>query len=220
VFPAVVTHVHTLTRARPRPWLVVGKGPTADHLPAVDQTQYHVLTLNHACRVVPAPAVCHFVDVEAVDACKARLAELAGTETAVCLPWHPHHKFRAGEMDLGDWLDLGWYGDVLNPYRAAGRLLTYNATTAHKLPRLPGCHTVTLKAFGAVAAFNILVLAGVTQIHSLGVDGGTGYGAAFDGVDRLANGRPNFDAQLPHIRAAVAARPGVTWVRLFSPAAG
>lgn len=202
-----VTHIRDHTLAHTRPWLVVGKGPSSDRVRAVDLDRYNVLTLNHAA-LVARPAVAHFVDVEALADCLAKLDDAA----TVCLPWHPHFRFRAGEMTLEDWAGHPGF-ERLAYLAAAGRLTTYNATTAGKLPRRPGCHTVELRRFSAVAAFNLLILAGVRVVHSLGVDGGTEYGSAFDPKTKLANGQASFDGQLPFIRAAVRAAK-VEWVQL------
>jgi hypothetical protein len=59
-----------------------------------------------------------------------------------------------------------------------------------------------------------LLEAGIKLIHSLGVDGGTGYSAWFDATDKLANGRTTFDDQFPEIQRLLAKRPGVVWKRL------
>lgn len=204
MYPSVVRHVHLSTRTNPAYWLVVGKGPTSERVGEVNLPLYHVLTLNHACQVT-RPTVAHFVDAAAVEACLPRLREL---DCKVAVPWHPHVDNKAGRKTLNE---FPWAKEL------GKRLLTYNASTASGQSRCPGVHTVRLKYFSAVAAFNVLVMAGITQIHSVGVDGGTEYGAAFDQSDRLANGRTTFDDQLPELRAAVARR-NATWVRLFADA--
>ncbi len=188
MYRSVVSHCHTVTAARPRPWLVLGKGPSAARLADFDPSAYHVLSLNHACRLTP-PAVAHFADLEAYYACEDHLAAL--DECVACLPWHPHVKCKPGKADLSDY-EL-----------PASHTVTYNATTARKLPRYPGVHTVGLRFFSATAAFSILGLAGVRTVFSLGVDGGTEYAPCFDAKDRLANGRTSFDDQFKDINATV-----------------
>jgi hypothetical protein len=189
------------TLADDRPWLIVGKGPTSDHLSSFDTSKYRCLTLNHACKVVE-PAAAHFVDVEAFEACRTYLFP----PTLVLMPWHPHHRFHPSIKAVIDW-------PAIATLAADARLGTYNATTAGKLPKHPDVPTIRLTSFGATAAFNLLIAAGVRAIFSIGVDGGTGYGAAFDPADRLANGRKSFDAQTCFIRDSVQ-RNKVRWVRL------
>lgn len=195
---SVTSYVGKHTAAHPRPWLVLGKGPTAERVAEVDTSQYHILTLNHAC-MVATPTVAHFVDIEAYRDCAGRLESTINPK--VCLPWHPHVGNKAGKPCLTD------YGI---PER---RLLSYNSTTAGKLPRMPGLPTVRLRFFSAVAAFNILGQAGVREVYSLGVDGGTEYAPAFDAKDRLSNGRSSFDDQFGEIANAVKTH-AMNWVKL------
>lgn len=199
---SAVDHVRELTAATPRPWLVVGKGPTADYICRVDADRYHVLTLNHACLLVP-PAVAHFVDAEALESCRHQLLRLG---CHVALPWHPHRKYRPHADTLADYPWAGEFGP---------RLLAYNATTAGRLPRHPALPMLRLRYFSAVAAFNVLIAAGVRNICSIGVDGGTGYAEAFDKKTRLANGQKTFDVQFAEISTAVK-RNRVHWER-FDP---
>lgn len=210
---SAVSHVRELTAADPRPWLVVGKGPTSDAVADVDPAAYHVLTLNHACRLVPAPALAHFVDVEAFLECGDRLAQGL---TPTALPWHPHVGHKPSPLPLPGF--CGLFGErgrsvALAWLLGKDRLLSYNASTAGGLPRNVRLPDVRLRFFGAVAAFNVLAAAGVREVASLGVDGGTGYGSAFDHKDRLANGRTSFDAQTNEIRHTVKACR-MRWTRL------
>jgi len=198
VVPSVVSYVHKHTAAHPRPWLVLGKGPTAERMSDLDTSKYHFLTLNHACRLV-VPDVAHFVDIEAYNDCAAYLDTVL--QARVCLPWHPHVGNRAAKPDL---LQYGI------PDR---RLVSYNATTAGKLSRMPGLPTVRLRFFSAVAAFNILGHAGVREVYSLGVDGGTAYAPAFDHKDKLRNGRDTFDDQFGEIEYAVKSHK-LNWTKL------
>jgi hypothetical protein len=197
---SAVTFVHEHTRAHPRYWLVVGKGPSADYLCRHDLDRYHVLTLNHACKLA-VPTLAHFVDVDAMLDCRHRLHQL---DCHVAMPWHPHQHFKA-------------HADCLDEYPWAAefgtKLTSYNATTANTLSRNPMLPTLRLRYFSAVAAFNILVAAGIRHIHSIGVDGGRGYAEGLDGRTRLANGQKTFDVQFPEIRDTIR-RNKCTWVRL------
>jgi hypothetical protein len=203
---------------RHRPWLVLGKGPSLARLKPQDALQYSVMTLNHAC-LVARPDVASFVDWEACADCFPRLADASsyhGRPIAVCLPWHPHVRCRPTDQTLDQFqpavagLDRGsaWLSAGIQ-----GRLLAYNSTTAGRLPRHPHLATVRVRHFGAVAAFNLLAKAGVREVASLGVDGGTEYDPRFDPKDRLANGHRTFDAQFAEINRTVKANK-MTWRRL------
>lgn len=194
MYYSVVHYVHKHTVADRRPWLVLGKGPTAALLPQIDTSKYHILTLNHACRAV-TPTVAHFVDLDAYQECRDAISGMA------CLPWYPHVDSKAGKKHLDD---LGLAPDAV---------LTYNSTTASGRTKCPTVHTVRLRYFSAVAAFNIIGMAGVREIFSLGVDGGTGYAPQFDPKDRLKNGRKTFDDQAAELDLAVKTYH-MTWTRI------
>lgn len=207
-----VRFVKDLSTLVPRPWLIVGKGPSVDFITRVDPAEYHVLTLNHACRVI-SPTIAHFVDLEAFLECSEALAD---HETPTCLPYHPHVACKPSEKTLVQY--CGLFGEPgksipLAWLLAKDKLLSYNATTASKLRSSSSLPTVRLRHFGAVGAFNLLAQAGVSVIHSIGVDGGTGYAEAFDAKDKLANGRKSFDAQLPEIEKTVKAHK-IAWTKL------
>ena len=54
-----------------KPWLLVGKGPSADYCDRVVPDTYHVLTLNHACSLL-RPTLAHFTDLEALQISRFR----------------------------------------------------------------------------------------------------------------------------------------------------
>lgn len=205
---SVVDFVRTHTLAHPRPWLVVGKGPSADYIARVDTREYNVVTLNHACRVV-RPALAHFIDLEALAECEPHL-----TGVPVALPWHPHRHFKPVAATLDDLAEQD--GLIRRHYHTgipSTLLYGYNSTTANKLARNIRLPVLRVRFFSATAAFAILCAAGVREIHSLGVDGGTGYADGFDPKTRLANGRKTFDDQTPEIERTVRmAKAG--WTRL------
>lgn len=197
-----------------RPWLILGKGPSLDNLGAVDTSKYNVLTLNHAC-LLCVPTIAHFTDWEAWAACRPFLvAAVQGdptSEIALCLPWHPHVDYKPSRRTLAWWAtdDAVTYRE----FHRRGRLVSYNSTVAHKLPANSNLTTVRVRYFSAVAAFNLLALAGVIDVDTIGVDGGTGYATTMNPTDRLANGRPSFDVQFDEIMHTVKAY-GITWRRL------
>lgn len=186
----------------PKPWLIVGKGPSVDTLINIDHTAYNVLTLNHACRVV-RPTLAHFVDWDAFTDCAE---QLASDETPVCMPWVPHVSNKPGNQNLGQMHCLFGLDDKSIPLAwlvGVDKVFSYNSTGCqlsrcnHRLPR------VRLRFFSAVAAFNLLGLSGVKEVASIGVDGGTEYAKKFSYLKPLTNGRTSFDAQTAEIDLAV-----------------
>lgn len=180
-----------------RPWLVLGKGPSLDkrHLFSLDS--YQIFALNHACRV-HKPRVAHFTDLEAFYACLPVLEAYAatGTPPKIVLPWVPHVAMGPGEKNLAELLEMDRRGGgSLFGLFSDGHLLSYNSTRVRRCRHNPGLGVVRVRYFSAVPACNILALAGVQRIHTLGVDGGSAYARDFDPGDKLANGRSSFDIQ-------------------------
>ena len=209
--------VKYVQRRADRPWLILGKGPTSDLFETIDETKYHVLTLNHACRIPKTVALAHFVDIEAFHECGNKLAQ---DETSVCLPWYPHTASAAGTRTLIDYCSL--LSDEFPKLQSLGwllardRLFSYNASTAsNRKVHKPNQHlpSIRLRFFSAVGAFNLLAAAGLKTIVTLGVDGGSGYGRKFDTKDRLANGRASFDDQTSQL-LDTCRRHRIQWVKL------
>jgi hypothetical protein len=197
---SVVQVAHELIRGTDNKWLVVGKGPSSDLISQVPLDGLLPLTLNHACKIV-TPVIAHFVDVDAYEQCQDHLA---GLSCFVCLPWYPHVNNKAGKLTLDKYPWAAGLGD---------RLLTYNATTASGRFKNPTVHTIRLRYFSAVAAFNIVVSCGCRDVRSIGVDGGTEYGSAFATDTKLANGRQSFDIQTKELNDALK-RSGGKWIKL------
>ena len=193
-----VEKIRELSRDQ-RPWLLVGKGPSLDRRAEFDLVDYHVLTLNHSCRVI-RPTLAHFTDLEAAMEC---ICDLDDQNAPMILPWHPHVGFRPSPNSIGDYVrnDSGRRGGLGRMY-SRNLLYSYNSTRArNKVDWLPIVH---VRFFSAVAGLNLLAMAGVREIRSIGVDGGTGYAKELDAKDCLANGRDSFDAQFTEMRKTVA----------------
>jgi hypothetical protein len=193
------------------PWLVLGTGPATDDVALVKTwaERHFTMTLARACKLV-RPTVALFMDMEPY---QESLFKWLDPETPVCLPWHPHVGCKPCPDTLQDFVSRGGVFSVPRVTVTIKHLLSFNSTTAGKLPPNPELRTVKVRHFSAVAAFNLLALAGVTEVYSLGVDGGTGYGKAFDPKDRLRNGRKDFDAQFPEIEATCR-KHKIKWTRL------
>jgi hypothetical protein len=172
-----------------QPWLMLGKGPSFDKRSQYKLDSYRRLSLNHVVREL-AVDLAHMIDIDVVLAC-ADIIE--ANARAVVLPWYPHVKNFVGQKPLDQWAAEV---PVLQRLAAAGRLLWYDLSTS---PRRHGTQAVVrATSFSAEAALHLLALAGVKRIRSLGVDGGTDYGKAFNDLKdttRLNNGHATYNLQ-------------------------
>ena len=176
-----------------QPWLILGKGPSFAARNGRDLNSYHTMSLNHVVREQPV-MVAHMIDFDVVDACGESLLDNA---RVVVLPWFPHVNNRPGRNNLAE---MAQDHRLLSRINEQGRLLWYNHSKARQ--RNGDSPVVRVRFFSAVAALNLLVLAGVHKIRSLGIDGGAAYSKEFDDLkDKtlLANSRSSFDRQFEEI---------------------
>jgi hypothetical protein len=171
------------------PWLMLGKGPSFALRTQFDLTRYGTLSLNHAVREQPVD-VAHVIDIDVIEACGDVLGQNA---RVVVMPWYPHVGNRVGDRALDE---HAREVPELRRLESQGRLLWYDLSTS---PLRHGTGPVVEATyFSAEAALNLLAMAGVRQVRSLGVDGGAAYSGAFEdlrGSTLLANGRASFDLQ-------------------------
>lgn len=180
-----------------RPWLVAGKGPSFDPAKAAG---FRILALNHACDAVRAN-LAHFIDLEAFEA-----ADPGGP---VALPWRPNLRFRPATLAL---TPLAARSLALRAALAEGRVYAFNRREAGP-PFSPLYPYSSAVYFSAESAFSLLAAAGLTEVYSMGVDGGTSYAPCFDVKDRLANGQASFDKQTPRLEA-ICREAGVRWTKV------
>jgi hypothetical protein len=179
----------TTAATDPRPWLILGKGPTFGRRGEFDLSAYRLLSLNHVVRELPVE-VAHIIDLDVVEACGEALLAQAGV---LVMPWYPHVRNRVGRETL-EALVPGHR--VLSQLAAEGRLLWYNLSTGRT--ERPGSPVVPVSYFSAEAALGLLALSGARVVRSLGVDGGAAYSASFDDLKdttRLNNGHPSYNLQ-------------------------
>jgi hypothetical protein len=172
-----------------QPWLMLGKGPSFDKRHTFDLAPYATLSLNHVIREGPVD-VAHMIDIEVIAPCAEAIERHAGV---LVMPWVPHTGNLLGDKTLEQW---GREMPVLQRLDAQGRLLWYDLSTSKK--RHGRGPLVRAAAFSAEAALNLLALAGVKTVRSLGIDGGVSYGSSFTDLKdqtRLNNGQPSYDVQ-------------------------
>ena len=183
--------------ADPRPWLILGKGPSFSKRVDYDLAQFNTLSLNHAFREQPV-LLAHMIDLDVVDAC---CDVIDANAKFLVLPWYPHVDNSPGQRNLGELVEIH---PVLNRVDQQGRLLWYNASNA---PAREGTSPVVqVRFFSVEAAVNLLAQAGVSKIRSLGIDGGARYSSEFDDLkDKtlLANSRMSFDEQFEEIAKTI-----------------
>src|SRR5882672_7894127 len=171
------------------PWLMLGKGPSFVKRHACDLLAFHTLSLNHAVREQRV-RVAHILDYDVVDDCAEAIKNNA---EVLVMPWRPHLNFVPGKHSLAE---LAQANRTLQFINEQGRLLWYNLSTA---PDKPGdSPVVRAEFFSAEAGLNLLALAGVRKVRSLGIDGGREYSREFDDLKTktlLSCGQESFDKQ-------------------------
>jgi hypothetical protein len=195
------------SEAKSRPWLILGKGPSFSKRHLFDLSHFRTLSLNHAVREQPV-TVAHIIDFDVVDACGDSLEKNA---EFVVLPWMPHVKNRAGGKTL---LDLLPKSPVLQRLDHQHRLLYYNLSTGQG--ERSGSPVVPVRYFSSEAALNLLTMAGVREVRSLGIDGGADYSQDFADLKEktlLANSRSSFNKQFEEIAKTIL-RTGVDYAPL------
>ena len=192
------------------PWLILGKGPSFARRNEFGLARFHLLSLNHAVREQPVLAA-HLIDVDVVEACADVLERNA---RVLIMPWYPHVHNEVGTQSLSD---LASRIPVLQRLDRENRLLWYDLSTSAL--RHGSQPVVEATYFSAEAALNLLAAAGVRQVRSLGVDGGSAYSPAFDDLrdtTLLANGRNSFDLQFEGFARTIV-RTGVDFSPLDRP---
>ena len=205
----------------PRPWLILGKGPSFAKRSQFGLSEFSTLGLNHVCREQPV-TVAHVIDLDVIDQCGDALERSA---QFLVMPWIPHvrpagfqrlrPRHALSDRNLGE---IARDHPVLRRLAADGRLLWYNLSTA---PTPHGASPVIgVRYFSVEAALNLLATAGVRTVRSLGIDGGASYSGEFDDLqDRtlLTNGRSSFDRQFEEI-ARMIMSTGIDYAPLDVPA--
>lgn len=191
---------------RARPWLILGKGPSFSKHAEFDLRGFHLLSLNDAARELPVD-VAHAIDLHAIE----RSGEaIAANAQVLVMPWHPHIDFKPAGETLEE---LAQRVPVLRRLAEERRLLWYNHSKT--LDHRPGSPVVSVRYFSAEGALNLLAAAGVRSVRSLGIDGGTQYGASFQDLSYrlLANRQPDFERQFSEFAQTIL-RSGIDFAPL------
>lgn len=180
----------------PKPWLLLGKGPSFSQHRRVDLTAFNTMSLNHVVDEL-AVDVAHIIDVDVVGDCADSLRHNCEW---LLMPYRPHVRSQRSPRSL-----KGWFDDhpVLRELDDRGRLVWYNLGSS---PRVGSSPRISSGSFSSEAALRILALMGVRTVRSLGIDGGRSYASSFQHLEEstlLANGAQAFDLQFERIGAVV-----------------
>ena len=188
---------HFLERTwdRTRPWLILGKGPSFSKVldPFFPVAEYNILGLNHVAEKIR-------VNVSLViDFCVIN-NRISKNSNYIVLPWHPHVDFKASVKTLPYYVNRY---DVTHKAKKEGRILWYNLSTWKKKHNPCPYPTVKTLYFSAESAFYLLALAGVKEIRTLGIDGGSSYAKEFSHLEPLTNGQLSFTKQFTPIKRII-----------------
>lgn len=196
------------TEFPPKPWLVVGKGPTFTRIGEFDLGAYNVMSLNHVVREMEVD-VAHAIDIDVITACADELIENCRW---LVMPRRPHSKMAPGPLLLEDYIERV---PALRQLDSEGRLVWYNLVLRGSGGREWNFEDseatgegppISVRYFSSEAAISVLAAMGTKQIRSIGVDGGSGYSSTFRDLENqtmLANSQPSFDLQFEEIKTIV-----------------
>lgn len=169
----------------PRPWAIIGKGPTFSRRGEVDLAPYRTIGLNHVPRELPVD-VAHTCDIEVIRDVGEVLADRC---RVLVMPFHPHEGLAPQAPTL---IDRCQELPVLRRLNAEGRLLHYHLLWAEKFKSRPkGEPVVGVKNFSVQPATNLIIGRGERRVVTLGIDGGRERSAEFAGEAPGNQGRGN-----------------------------
>ncbi len=194
------------TRFAPKPWLLLGKGPSFSRRDEFPLEKHHVMGLNNVVGEMKVD-VAHMMDVEVVEQCADSLA--ANCDYLV-MPRRPHVHLLPRNRLLEDFLEES---PVLRQIDAEGRLVWYNARTSPPVGRSP---VIRARNFSSEAALDILGEMGVQTVRTLGIDGGSSQASEFEALPGRSEGLPSYDAQFRELED-IAAERGIDYDTLEEP---
>jgi hypothetical protein len=194
------------TQFDPKPWLLLGKGPSFSRRGEFDLDGFNLLGLNDVVEEQRVH-VAHVIDLDVVQRAGGHLLDNCDF---LVMARRPHVGFKPGPRRLEDYFDEV---PVLRELDGRGRLVWYNAATS---PPIGDSPVIGIRYFSSEAALNILGEMGVTKVRSLGIDGGQVYGREFADLPELHNGLPSFDAQFREMEDIIGSR-GMDYDPLIEP---
>lgn len=189
-----------------RPWLIVGKGPTAQRLKdgiPPELNKYRFFTLNHALRFRPCAEVAHIIDVDVLDD-PFMIASLYYEKSYLVMPQYPHIKqrpdFNRSLLTLTDEIPILAY--LFSKNRLLDYNLNFSLTNDTGITARPPARwqelPIRAQWFSSEAAFDLLSKMGAKTIHTIGVDGGAQRAAVFSDIP-FNNPHGSYDLQFRNI---------------------
>lgn len=170
-------------------WIIVGKGPSISLLDKESDKDFYTCTLNDAIREVNNTTIAHFVDFDAFLRCQSYLDRAE----YVVLPWYPHFDNTACDISLE--VLVSRYSN-LQDLLEKDKLCWYDLSSSPI--RYGNYPMVSATYFSSEAALDMLAIAGVKTVRSVGIDGGKSYSCQFSdlsGLTLLSNKQESFDKQ-------------------------
>lgn len=188
-----------------RPALVVGKGPSSDHVGLLNLKAYRVFTLNDAIRLIHEAEAAHFIDIEAFERCAHYLHKVK----YIFMPDRPH-------KGMTRWRPIDEAALLHEKLRFwLPKIVTYTKEACHVSRQSDG--SIGVLHFSAEGLFGVLGKGGVKEVRSVGIDGGISYSKNFSDLTPLENGRKSFDDQNLHLEDIVK-HYGMRWEKFFTDA--
>lgn len=194
----------------PKPWLILGKGPSFSQRSEFNLGAFNLLSLNHVVRQQKVD-VAHIIDLDVVEDCGESLLHNCQW---LLMPRRPHVHFAPSQVFLLE--DFIQASPILRELDSQGRLVWYNLSSGEPVGNSP---VIDVRDFGSEAAFNLLAQLGVKIVRSLGIDGGRGYSSAFNDLEtktHLAAGHSSFDSQFTEM-LQTAHKHGMDYAALVEP---
>ena len=187
-------------KAKLKPWLVIGKGPSFSELPSLNLSKYYSIALNHAVIKVPSVDYVHVADLdvfEKIEDC------LMTNTTSLVSPYFLHNKNSpdaAFSVDKLAEIANKPHHNLFKHLVKSKRITTYASSLSKSLGRKPELgRAIHVRYFSSVAVVNLLCACGVKDITLIGIDGGSTYASQFSDLTPLTNGRKSFDVQFREI---------------------
>jgi hypothetical protein len=213
--PSVPGFIASVTaKAKTKPWLVIGKGPSFAKLASLDLSKYHSIALNHAVTKVPGVDYVHVADLDVFD----KISDcLMSCTTSLVSPYFLHDKNTpdpAFSVDKLAEIATKPHHDLFKHLVKTKRITAYVSSRSKHLGRKPELgRSIYVRYFSSVAVVNLLCACGVKDITLIGIDGGSSYDSQFSDLTALTNGRKSFDVQFKEIDKTVR-RQGVRLTRI------
>lgn len=182
-----------------KPWLIIGKGPSFERINKINLASYYTFGLNEVCQLIPCD-IGHFIDIEVLSHNFIRNSKV------IVSPVRPHRGYKVSNHYLATWYFIPYEGSL-------NKLYCYNCSTYKGASFLEFGPIVKVKYFSVEAAFRLLAIQGIKEIHTLGIDGGNQYAKDFAHLKPLKNGRNSFNDQFNELDEIVH-KFKLNWVKL------